>query len=128
MIERAIDESGLGNVVLKKAAVGAQAGEVTLYLPNTSELHSPSLLQSDPAFVPVAIPVIALDAFEALRDVPRVKLVKIGVEGCEPNVLEGMREMIAARRVDNIICEFNSGWLRRNGTTPKQLLQRFEEL
>ena len=41
-----------------------------------------------------------------------------------PNVIEGMKRLIEAGRVENMICEFNSGWLRRNnGTTPEDLQQ-----
>jgi hypothetical protein len=29
------------------------------------------------------------------------------------------------KRIQNIFCEFNSWWLERNSTTPKQLLERF---
>jgi FkbM family methyltransferase len=128
VLEEAIAESGMGNVVLTKAAVGQAAGNVLLYLPSTPELHSPSLLHSDPAFTAVRVPLVSLDAFAALRDVSRIKLVKIDVEGYEPDVLEGMAGLIGAARVDNIICEFNSGWLRRNGTAPQKLLRRFGDL
>jgi FkbM family methyltransferase len=125
VIEEAIADSRIQNVELVKAAVGEREGDVSLYLPTTRMLHSPSILRSDPAYAPIRIPVIALDRFEPLRNVPCIKLVKIDVEGYEPNVLDGMAGLIEARRVENIICEFNSGWLRRNATTSKQLLKRF---
>jgi FkbM family methyltransferase len=126
IIENAIKESSMKNTVLTKAAVGGRAGTVSLYLPSTSELHSPSILASDNTFTPVQIPVIALDEFEPLRKFSRIKLVKMDVEGYEPNVLDGMQSLIRERRVENIICEFNSGWLRRNNsTTHEQLFNRF---
>ena len=126
-IEAAIKESRLENVTLTKAAVGKAAGNVSLYLPTTQHLHSPSILQNDPAFVPVQVPVIALDDFEPLNGA-QIKLVKIDVEGYEPDVLAGMERLVRARRIENIICEFNSGWLERNSTTPAQLLERFFDL
>ena len=128
VIEEAIEESGIGNVTLTKAAVGSQSGSAFLFLPTTPDLHSPSILESDSTYVPVKVPVIALDFFEPLRNIPRVKLVKIDVEGYEPNVLDGMDRLIKETRIENIMCEFNSGWLRRNSTTPKQLLERFMDL
>jgi len=127
-IEGAIKATGLRNVKLTKAAVGKQSGVVSLYLPNTGHLHSPSILKNDPAFKPLDVPVIVLDQFEPLSHVPGIKLVKIDVEGYEPDVLEGMAGLIKKGKIENVICEFNSGWLRRNATTSEQLLARFLDL
>jgi FkbM family methyltransferase len=128
VIEEMIEESLLHNVILSKAAVGKISGSVPLFLPNTPELHSPSILQSDLNFVPVQVPMIALDHFAPLENVPRIKLVKIDVEGYEPDVLAGMDQLVKERRIENIICEFNSGWLKRNSMTPTELHGRFLEL
>lgn len=125
VIEEAVEDAAVRNIMLTKAAVGKGEGSASLFLPTTQYLHSPSILQSDPAFVPIQVPVIALDQFEPLQNVPQIKLVKMDVEGYEPDVLDGMENLIKAKRVENIICEFNSGWLNRNSTTPKQLLERF---
>jgi len=128
VIEKTIVDAAIENVTLSKAAVGRRTGSAVLFLPTTQHLHSPSILQSDPEFTPLKIPVVALDQFEPLENVPRTRLVKMDVEGYEPDVLDGMENLIKAGRVENIICEFNSGWLHRNSTTPKQLLERFMDL
>lgn len=128
VIEEVIEDSMLQNVILTKAAVGKNSGSISLFLPTTRHLHSPSIFKSDPNFVPIQVPVIALDHFAALENVPKIKLVKIDVEGYEPDVLAGMERLIRAKRIENIICEFNSGWLMRNATTPQQLQKRFLEL
>lgn len=128
VIENAIRESGIANVVLTKAAVDRQAGSVTLFMPTTEGLHSPSLLPSDPSFVPTEVPVVVLDDFAPLQAVERIKLVKIDAEGYEPNVLDSMRRLIREKRIENVICEFNSGWLKRNATTPERLRQEFLDL
>jgi FkbM family methyltransferase len=128
VIEEMIKDSKLQNVLLTKAAVGRESGNVSLFLPTTRHLHSPSILYSDPGFVPVQVPVIALDRFTPLENVPKVKLVKIDVEGYEPDVLAGMDHLIKQERIENIICEFNSGWLNRNSMTPKLLHEHFLDL
>ncbi len=124
-IEDMIKASDIRNIVLTKAAVGKSNGTVNLFLPNTPHLHSPSIMPSDVDFVPVRVPVVSLDSFAPLTGVGKIKLVKIDVEGYEPDVLDGMQSMIEAKRVENIFCEFNSGWLQLNSTTPEQLLERF---
>jgi FkbM family methyltransferase len=128
ILEEAIASSNLKNVLLTKAAVGKEDGEASIFLPTTRHLHSPSMLKSDPGFVPVKVPLIALDNFAPLMNISRVKLVKMDVEGYEPDVLAGMYHLISEGRIDNIICEFNSGWLKRNATTPEYLKKRFFDL
>ncbi len=125
VIEEMIRDSNLQNILLTKSAVGREPGDVSLFLPTKRYLHSPSILYSDPSFVPIKVPVIALDDFIPLKSVSKIKLVKIDVEGYEPDVLAGMDRMIKERRIENIICEFNSGWLKRNSMTPKRLCERF---
>ena len=125
VIERMIVDSNIKNVVLIKAAVGQSEGTVDLYMPNTEYLHSPSIMQSDIDFTPIQIPVVTLDNFEPLKGVDEIKLIKMDVEGYEPNVLDGMENLIKEKRVKNVFCEFNSWWLERNSTTSKQLLERF---
>jgi FkbM family methyltransferase len=125
VVERMIVDSNIKNVVLVKAAVGQSEGFVDLYMPNTAYLHSPSIMQSDKDFIPFQIPVITLDTFEPLKGIDEIKLIKIDVEGYEPNVLDGMENLLKEKRVKNIFCEFNSWWLERNSTTSKQLLERF---
>lgn len=121
VLEDAIRSTPLDNVVLTKAAVGKDAGEVELFLPNTKHLHSPSILHSDDAFEPIKVPVVKLDEFEELKHVDNVKVIKIDVEGYEPDVLKGMEGLLKAGRVENIFCELNSGWLRRNYSSPEKL-------
>ena len=128
VIEEMIGDSMLQNIILTKAAVGKDKGDVSLFLSTTPHLHSPSILKSDLGFVPIQVPMVALDHFAPLENVPKIKLVKIDVEGYEPDVLAGMERLIKEKRIENIICEFNSGWLKRNGMTPQQLQKRFLEL
>ena len=125
VIEDAVNDTGIDNVTLIKAAVGKEAGYVNLYLPTTKYLHSPSVLPSDPDFIAHQVPVVVLDQYDPLWATQRIKLVKIDVEGYEPNVLDSMEGLIRNRRIENVVCEFNSGWLKRNSTVPEQLLQRF---
>lgn len=127
-IARAVHTNDLRNITLTRAAVGSEAGTATLFVDPTGDLHSPSLLPMDFGFVRLEVPVIRLDDFEPLKGETAIRLMKIDVEGYEPNVLTGMDKIIRARRVENVFCEFNSGWLARNNTTIQQLQDRFAAL
>lgn len=128
VIARTVSENGLKNVVLVRAAVGDKNGHITLYMPVNDVVHSPSAFFSDDSFQPLSVPVVCLDELEILRDGRPIKLIKIDVEGSEPNVVSGIRRLAQSGRIQNIFCEFNSGWLKRNAYTPERLLQEIASL
>lgn len=113
--------NGLKNITLTKAAVGDAEGSVEIYMPVNDTVHSPSVFFSNPDFVRLKVPVISLDRFASFQDGLPLKLIKIDVEGYEPNVIRGMHDLVERKQVHNLFCEFNSGWLKRNGTTPAEL-------
>ena len=123
VIANTIAENQLENVTLVRAAVGTASGHEYIHMPVNDAVHSPSAFASDPDFVPLQVPMISLDSYAPLADGRRIKLIKIDVEGYEPNVLQGMRELVRNGAVQNIFLEFNSGWLKRNATTPEELFR-----
>jgi FkbM family methyltransferase len=126
-LKEAIDRANLSNVTLVNAAVGKENGELTIYMPPAgANVHSPSAFESHPNCSPISVPLIALDSYAPFLDCPTIDMVKIDVEGSEPDVLDGMRKLIADGRVKRIICEFNSWWLRANNTTVEELFLKFE--
>jgi FkbM family methyltransferase len=125
VIANAVAESRINNITLTRAALGREAKTVSLYLANTPYLHSPSILPIDAEFAPVDVPVMRLDAFPPLANKGMIRLLKMDVEGYEPDVLDGMMGLIQAGLIENVVCEFNSFWLERNGCTPAALLERF---
>lgn len=128
-IAKMVENSGAKQIILTRAALGAQKGAVDLLLPSKdSALHTPSIFASDPAFTAHRIEVMTLDDFAEEKKIGRIKLIKIDVEGYEPDVLVGMNRLFAERRVENIVIEFNSGWLEKNGTTPEELEKKIEAL
>jgi len=118
-----ISENRISNIELVRAAVGERSGEIDLNLPTDNIVHSPSVFYSGSDFVPTRVPMIALDEFGPLNDGRAIDLIKIDVEGFEPNVIAGMKRLIGRGMVRNMMCEFNSGWLRHNShMTPQRLL------
>ncbi|MBV9827377.1 MAG: FkbM family methyltransferase [Alphaproteobacteria bacterium] len=124
-LSETIAQAGLHTVTLVNAAVGKEAGETTLYLPNTDDLHSPSRFESHPGHIPIKVPIVVLDAFSPLQQFDHIDFVKIDVEGSEPDVIDGMRSLIDSGRVHRILCEFNSWWLHANASSHEALLEKF---
>lgn len=123
VIANTIEENHLNNVTLIRAAVGDADGQVQIYLPVNDSVHSPSIFFSDPQFIPLQVPLISLDNYGPFVDGRPINLIKMDVEGYEPNVIRGMRYLIRRGLVKNIFCEFNSGWLKPNSTTPAELFE-----
>lgn len=117
-----------GNITLVNAAVGRSVGELTLYMPPEQGLHSPSAFVSHDGFEPISVALTTLDACQALSGVGSIDLLKMDVEGSEPDVLAGMHGFIAKGRVRRIMCEFNSWWLNANKTSAAALQEEFARL
>jgi hypothetical protein len=116
------------NATLVNAAVGRKSGNLIIYLPKSGPVHSPSAFKSPGEFEPLSVPLIALNEFEPLSDIPCIDMIKIDVEGSEPDVLEWMTSLVATGRVRHVLCEFNSWWLNANGTTVENLAACFHEM
>ena len=125
-LSQTVEKSSVKNININRMALGDNEGESVLYLPSTDYVHSPSFFKSDPTFTPIKISVTTLDKFCMERNITKIKLVKIDVEGCEPNVLFGMDALIKMKCVENVICELNSGWLMKNKFTNNSLIDLFE--
>ncbi len=109
------------HVQVENVALDAKAGTATLYIPPASMgNHSPPLVPT-PGWDPVTVELLTLDDYCNDTNVDRVDLLKMDVEGCERDVLEGATALLEAQRIDAILLEFNDYWLRERGTTPGDL-------
>jgi FkbM family methyltransferase len=80
--------------------VGAGAG--------TNSLHAQAGVQADHV---ETIQCTTLDTVTKAEGIERVLLLKIDTEGHEISVLEGARELLAARRIELIQFEYNHRWI-----------------
>lgn len=93
-IRRNVELNGYANVEIAQVALGDRCGEVTLHLATDHGHHS--LLDRSPnrAGTTLAVPIETLDALLAARNIERVDVLKIDVEGAEVEVLRGAAETI----------------------------------
>jgi FkbM family methyltransferase len=127
-LKRAVDGSSYHNATLVNAAVGQRDGEITIYIPQSGPVHSPSAFGPPGEWSPLLVPVVALDTFKQIVNIPHIDLIKMDVEGSEPDVLEGMVGLLKSGRVQRVLCEFNSSWLNANRMTVDRLAARFADL
>jgi len=120
-LNRAVRDNQLDQLMIEPVALGDQPTNMDLVLGHHA-LHSPSFLiaegQGEERF---RVPVTTLDAYLGTRAVSRIDLLKVDVEGFEPNVIRGAHRTLSDRRVRSIFCELNDYWLGLNGTTSAEL-------
>jgi FkbM family methyltransferase len=119
LLERTVQANRLTQVRVVRSGLGSRPGEARLAIPAPGN-HTPSMLGTEqgPA---TTVAVTTLD--QSLTDfgIERVDLLKLDVEGYEPQVLAGGAAALAAGRVGAILCELNDPWLRHAGTDAQAL-------
>ncbi|MFO0810547.1 MAG: FkbM family methyltransferase [Gemmataceae bacterium] len=115
ILETALRENGIGQVTLVRCGLGRATGEAVLYDPHP-ENHTPTML-GDMGTPGTTVQIRTLDELAEAHGLPDIDLLKIDVEGYEPEVLAGAKRLLGGGRIRAILCEFNEYWLGRNGTT-----------
>ena len=131
LLERSIGENGFADrIVFRRSALGASSGTATLTFPDETLNSGGAYLLRD-GDQPLMgnrterIPVVALDDLGLQRP---VRLIKMDVEGAEPQVIEGAARLIAEDR-PAILSELHHTQLERaSGTTADRFLARMRAL
>jgi FkbM family methyltransferase len=105
MLETNLRANRLTNVRVTRAAVADQPGTLPLYFNDALRLtQGASLRNWDYVTGKVEVPVLRLDDYLAEKGVETIDLLKVDVEGSEPEVLAGAEATIA-RCKPEIVCE-----------------------
>lgn len=122
------ERNGLDQLTLFPVAVGAEEGTAAIGLPPPGRSGWGSITKSWDVAGRLEVPVRPLDAVVgAAGGDRRISFLKIDVEGFEPEVLEGARQVLAEHRPD-VFCEFNDVLLRDRGSSSQLLLDQFATL
>lgn len=111
-------------VILNRTALGATEGTLVLRsfagLPHGHTTAAP-LARADAVEHPCAL--TTLDAYCRTQQLARVDLLKVDVEGFEPDVFEGGRETLSRDDAPLVAFELNAECLPARGLTPQQVLR-----
>jgi FkbM family methyltransferase len=121
LLDRNLSFNGIGNVVVNACAVGARRGFIRLYRYKSSNCGRHSVL-ADYGYGSRLVPITELDtALDTLGMADRpVLIVKIDVEGYEPEVVLGATQTLA--RADVAIIEYSPGLSRAGGLAHEDML------
>jgi FkbM family methyltransferase len=115
--------NSLNQVRVEQLGLSDSNGTLDLYV-SLASFHSPTM-SADSGGEPVAVPVRRLDDCLADWQADTIDLMKLDVEGHEPFVLRGAGDVLASGRIRAVLCEFNDFWLRRQGSSPRELYDIF---
>ena len=119
---RTIESNQLPQVQAIQSGLSDVAGELQLYLPKMSGNHTPTMIANDGG-TPINVATQRLDEYLTARGIDHVDLMKIDVEGFEPNVIRGAESYLQSGRIHAILCEFNRLWLEANNSSPDELYE-----
>lgn len=119
---QAVTDSGLSNIEVRTEAVGARKGKAPWHEPThlwSAQSYRASVVDAPDLEPSGSVAVVALD--DVIPD-GRVRLLKIDVEGYEPSVLKGARQLLSDQRCDAVLMELNPPALARAGSTVEELV------
>jgi hypothetical protein len=91
LIRAAIERNCVRNVELHQVALGEMSGTLTLHVPSGNAGAASVLPSQHRNVTAVAVPVARLS--DVLNNQPRIRFIKIDVEGFEAEVLRGATEL-----------------------------------
>jgi len=92
------------------------------------QVHSPSFCTDNLKTKLGISKLITLDSFAEENDIKFIDMIKIDVEGYEPNVIKGMTKLLNENKVNRIMIEINGYWLVRNNSSPEKLMTLISSL
>jgi FkbM family methyltransferase len=125
-LQRNISQNGLSNVVAESLAVTGQSGRAQLTVSETDSA-SHSLAGSLASGRKVEVETTSLDEYFAGNDTP-IDVVKLDAEGAEPEILEGMQQILARNPDVVLFVEIYPRAMEALGRSPEAFLERLRQL
>jgi FkbM family methyltransferase len=126
-LQATIDRNQIANIQAIQAGLSDTEGNLQLFIQTQPGNHTPSMVET-PGCRSIEVPVYQLDKYLSTNQIDRVDLLKIDVEGFEPNAIEGGMDYIRNGKIGAILVELNDYWLNANGCSSHSLYMKITEL
>jgi len=128
-LEKNYTLNGFSNYEILEKAVGNKTGTTTLYKRSVSSetgIIDPDITEKKL----VSSGKILIDTIDNIihsRNIGRVEMLKIDVEGFEYEVLCGCKDSFKDNKIKKIICEIHSSYLQKKGLDEKMIYSLLKE-
>lgn len=116
-LRSAVPCNDIKNIVVNQVAVGTCEGTLDLYVgcQNMGNSRWASVVPSDRRPNVVTVRQRRADEYVAAHGIKTVRLVKLDIEGFEPEAISGMHSLLDRTDAPDILCELNPWLLERRG-------------
>ncbi len=128
LLVRNISLNRYQNIIPVRKAVSNHEGVEAFFLHPDSVAHSLQAQTFGRAEATTEVETTTLDRFFTAQGWPPLHLVKLDIEGAEPEALDGMAQLMARNRGVQLILEFIPYLLRRGGRDPRAFLTTLRDL
>jgi FkbM family methyltransferase len=90
-----VQHNGASGIVINPCAVGAGNGSFSFFAVHQGNTGASSLVRRAASDLEIRVPVVTLDAYTARKEIDRVDVIKIDVEGAELLVLSGGTKLLS---------------------------------
>lgn len=106
---------GLTNVEVRETAVGDSAGRVELHRKERCGHHALSDVGASRTTDSIEVPCTTIDAVMTEEGIETVTLLKVDVEGFEPEVFRGAEAALSSGAIQRVLFEHSPGFYRERG-------------
>jgi FkbM family methyltransferase len=118
-LDEAVRDNEIPQMMIERSALAEKPGTLDLVVEHMG-LHSPSFLAKG-GDCRYSVPVITLDSYIERVGITAIDMMKIDVEGFEPNVLQGAERALRQGIFATLLVELNEIWLGRNSWSSERL-------
>jgi len=127
VIREQLEIRHIANVEIVETAVSDHQGEALLHVKPFDGHHSLADIGASETVGTLSVPVTTLDHYANAHGVERISLLKIDVEGFEPEVLRGASGLLSTAAIDLILFEYSPRFYRQRGLDPRAPLAVLDE-
>ncbi|MFH0936553.1 MAG: FkbM family methyltransferase [Candidatus Woesearchaeota archaeon] len=123
LLKKNIEENGYKNVTLINKAISNKKGFLKLFI-NPESSGGASIYEKENAKYYTNIIATTLD--ESLKNIKKIDIIKMDIEGAEILALEGMSNIIKRNKNIKLIIEFNPEGIKKLGYEPINLINKLK--
>jgi FkbM family methyltransferase len=127
-LEFNLKQNGVKDVLIIRSAVWMSAGQIRFIDEGEGKAAYARISFDEEGVAGASVPTITLDEIVTSAGAKEIALVKIDVEGAEPEALAGGQRAIEKGMLPVLMVEFTEHNLRRRGLATEKLVKQLEDL